>query len=348
MDIPIRRTLINMTIFALVVVVFGEFLFRHRYATSERTATPLILDIQQYLELDDVIGFRWRPGIDADEGIVFEDGDAIAYPLSTDQFGFINAPESIARFEEGAEADIIGVGDSFMEHAAHEFSATFAQHGLVYRNMAMHRQAPQQFSDVVEHFALKLKPDLVVYSLYENDYVEYDDYENWEESGLNWFAFHSGTWCGTPLATSPWERRAQSWFKGYLALYGLIDSRLSGDQSAETYINADTVEGIADEILHTYKRCMESDIQFAVLLIPSRESATSSLSPEAQSYDRVLDTIGTSAISVIDLREIFASHSSPRSLYYEQNGHWNPTGMRLTAEMIRAHYEEIADESGRD
>ncbi len=170
MDIPFRKIIRNVAIFGAVVLVGAEFLFRQRYVEPAREAAPLIDEIQQYLILDDQIGFNWKPKISASENITFPDQDQIVYPLSTDSDGFINSPEAIANIEAGHRPHIVGVGDSFLEHGAHVLTEYFGEQGLIYRNLAMHRQSPAQFTDIVETYAVPLKPDLIVYSIYENDF----------------------------------------------------------------------------------------------------------------------------------------------------------------------------------
>lgn len=341
MDIPFRKIIRNVAIFGVVISVGGEFLFRQRYVEPAREATPLIEEIQQYLILDDQIGFKWKPNISASENIVFPDQDQTVYPLSTDADGFINSPEAIATIEAGHRPHIVGVGDSFLEHGAHVLTDYFGERGLTYRNMAMHRQSPAQFTDIVETYAISLQPDLIVYSIYENDFQETGDYKNWEETDLDWFAFHSGTWCGTPLATSDGGRLADAWVPGYRALYRLVSSRLGISFGAPIGIPLGIVPRMRVEIVRAREFASEAGIDFVVLLIPSRGSVVDSLSTDANAYDRIL--FGVEDYPVIDLREIYGAHSDPSALYYKDNGHWNASGIKIAADEILNHYRRFAE-----
>jgi len=319
------------------VVIGAEFVFRKRYVEPVREATPLILEIQQYLELDSVIGFRWKPNIDASEGIVFEDGDAVAYPLSTDHLGFINSPQAKADIEAGKRPNIIGVGDSFLEHGAHVLTEYFAEHDLVYRNMAMHRTSPPQFTDVVEAHALPLKPNLIVYSIYENDFQEVADYMNWEDSGLDWFTFHSGTWCGPPLAASATERRADAWVPGYRSVYQIVESRIPWHDFRDGQ-NLGVLPRMNVDMIRAYDIADELGVRLVVLLIPSRESVLESPSNEAQRYDVMATPY--EGLEFVDLRTVYGEHPDPASLYYENNGHWNEVGIKIAADEILRVYNE--------
>ena len=340
MDIPFRRILRNAIIFSVVVLIGAEFVFRKRYVEPVREADPLINEIQQYLELDEVIGFKWKANIDASEGIVFEDGDATAYPLSTDDLGFINSPQAKADIEAGNRPNIIGVGDSFLEHAAPVLTEFFGAHDLVYRNLAMHRTSPPQFTDVVETYALPLKPDLIVYSIYENDFAETVDYLNWEASGLDWFTFHSGTWCGSPLAVSESERRAVSWVPGYHAVYRRLPT-------IGTEVSRDALPRIVEEIDSARRMAADADVGFALLLIPSKADVLGESGALWGRYVLLLLEPDIKEIleagGLIDLRAAYSDYPEPASLYYETNGHWNEAGIKLAAEEILKVYNESVE-----
>lgn len=316
----------NVMIFALVALVFGEVLFRKRYAEPQRTATPEILEIQQYLTLHPTLGFTWKPNIPASDGITFADSDAEQYPLSTDEWGFINSPEALAARVAGTPVDIIGLGDSFMEHAAPVLTGYFAAHGLSYYNLAMHRQSPIQFTDTLELYGIGLRPKYVVYSVYENDFHETVDYLNWTNSKMDWFSFHSGTWCGTPLPLTTAEKVQHKYLPGYTSLLNVIKSK-AGIGSSDSRISARTVSDINASIFAARDLAKKNNIQFVLLFIPSRESVLNGLTTEALAYDR-LD------YPAIDLREVFANDPDPASLYYRTNGHWNPKGIIIAAEHI--------------
>ncbi|MEK7794950.1 MAG: hypothetical protein AAB353_10485, partial [Candidatus Hydrogenedentota bacterium] len=203
---------------------------RWRYAEPVRGPLPEVAAIQKWLVLDEEVGFKWRPNVTAAEGIVLGYEDSVHVPLTTDAWGFIEAEGSIADREAGNAVDVVGIGDSFIEHAADTFHDFFAAQGLTYYNLAIHRQAPPQYTIALEKYALPLTPKWIVYGIFENDFAETEDFHTWRESGLDWFTFHSGTWCGPSLPASAMERWFETHAQGYAGLFGVLERRARGER----------------------------------------------------------------------------------------------------------------------
>ena len=331
--IPYKTILRNLAIFGLVTLLLGEFLFRKRYAK------PLIIAIQKQLVLHPTLGFTWKPHISSADEITFEDQDAETYPLSTNQWGFINTPDAIKALETDRSADIVGLGDSFLEHCAHVLTSFFASRNLSYYNFAMHRQSPPQYTDILETLALPLKPDWVVYTIFENDFQEITDYLNWTRSDLDWFAFHSGTWCGTPIAQSSVGQFRDNYLRGYSALYNVIQSKLLGNSLSVDGPPAGSAALITQEVVDAHNVSIESGVSFVVMFIPARGSVLDEPSLESDAYDDLILELDERQIDSIDLRNVFRNHPDPPSLYYKINGHWNPKGITIAAESLISHFE---------
>jgi hypothetical protein len=339
-SIPFTRIIRNVLIFGLVVTLLGEFLFRKRYAEPARTATPEIVAVQEHLRLDSTIGFTWKPNIPASSNILFDSQDAEPYPLSTDAQGFINTPEAINRIDARSTVDIVGLGDSFLEHGATVLTDFFRTHNLDYYNLAMHRQSPPQYTDILETYAKPLKPKWIVYSIFENDFKEIDDYLRWKDSGLDWFTYHSGTWCGTPLPLTTSEQLRDTYLRGYSALYTAVQSRFLGDALSTKGPPPNTPGLIAREINRAYDLAHDEGISFVVLFIPARGSILGGPSLESTAYDAVIPYLNEAEVHYIDLRSVFNDHEDSPSLYYKINGHWSPKGITIAAESILSHMNE--------
>lgn len=325
-----------MSISCVVALMLGEGLLRLRYAEPLREPMPEVLAIQEYLRLHPVVGFTWKANVEAGEEVVFEYEDAQFEPLSTDQHGFINSPEAILARKAGGGVDVIGLGDSFVEHAAHIFHRALSEAGLAYYSMAIHRQSPPQYTAILQDYALPLEPRWVLYGIFENDFSEAVDYDRWRESGLDWFAFHSGTWCGRPVNVSPVIRFKETHLRGLTGLYEALLSRLRGDRVSTRAPSQEGRDRVLEETLRAFALAQLQNVQFLVLLIPSRGTSLGGESPESEAYDALLAAFEESRVPVLDLRNTFAADPDPGSLYYERDGHWNKHGMTKAADAILA------------
>ncbi len=331
------KTLLNTLLLlgtCALILLLAEPLLRLRYAEPHRTATPEILAIQGHLQLHPAIGFTWNTDVAPEQNIVLSVSDAEFHPLSTDDFGFINHPDAIAARRAGEAIDIIGLGDSFIEHASHNFYEFFNAHGLTYYGMAVHRQAPPQYNLILEEHALPLRPKWVLYGLFENDFVETADFDRWRTSGLDWFTFHSGTWCGPPLATNPLARFKERYLIGYSGLYRVLHARIRGEKMTVSGPGQAEILRIVEEIRRARDLAATRGAAFALVLIPSRASALDGPTLESKAYDALLGELDDSPMAVVDLRASFLEHEDPASLYYAVDAHWNGKGMDLAAGAI--------------
>lgn len=341
----LKRPLVNLAVMAvstLLVVALGEGLFRYRFGPAGYRPRPEVLRIQEYLVAQPDYGFTWRPNISADEGIVFDVADVEYEPLSTDADGFINHPDAV-----GLEsAAIVGLGDSFVEHAAHIWFELFRDAGFSYRNLAMHRTAPPQYAKVFEMHGEDLNPRWIVVGLFENDFSESWDYDKWLRSDLDWFEYHSGTWCGPPIDESLGGRIRESLVPGWTSACRNVRARFRGDSMSILGPNEyeqSLVFGGTIDIVEGANRINARPI---VLLIPSKPTATHEYTEVAQAFNDYADRLSVyvEGFDVIDLRDVFRSHESPASLYYAIDGHWNAAGMRLAGETVLRFIQQAEKE----
>jgi hypothetical protein len=322
-----------------VTVAICEGLLRWRYAEPLRQPLDEVLAIQPYLKLHPEIGFTWNENIDAAENIVFTIQDAEQEALSTDARGFINPPDALQQRAQDSAVEVIGLGDSFMEHASHTFRKAFASAGYSYYNLAIHRQATPQYNAILNAYALPMNPKIIVYGLFENDFAEAEDFRNWKESGLDWFAFHSGTWCGKPLNPKASARLLNRFFPGSIAFAGVVRSRLRGDRMSILGPSEAQVSRIAEDIVEAHRQVVDHGARFLLVLIPSRATAVNGETLESNAYDGVLSRIADASIPVLDLRKPFLDQEDPLSLYYPIDAHWNRDGMTLAADAILTRLE---------
>ena len=331
------RTPANAQLFVgtcALILLLAEPLLRLRYAEPRRTATPEILAIQRHLQLHPAIGFTWNANVAPEQNIVLKVSDVEFRPLSTDKFGFMNHPDAIARQAAGEAVDIIGLGDSFIEHASHNFYEFFNSHGLTYYGMAVHRQAPPQYNVILQQNALPLRPKWVLYGLFENDFMETADFDHWRSSGLDWFTFHSGTWCGPPVATNALARFKDRYLMGYGGLYRVLHARVRGEKMTVSGPGQAEILRVVEELRRARDLASARGAAFALLLIPSRATALEGPTLESRAYDALLNELDDESMTVVDLRTPFVEHEDPASLFYTIDAHWNGKGMDLAAAKI--------------
>ena len=329
-----------MLVSVAVGLVAAELVFRHRYAHMFRTPSPEVLAIHEHLILHPDLGFTWRPNVSVDENISFSYADVAYPPLSTDAHGFANPPEAIAAQRAGERIEIVGLGDSFMEHGAYAFREMFGDAGIAYYSMAIHRQAPPQYNNILREYALPLKPDWVVYGLFENDFVETADYEAWRTSGLDWFAYHGGTWCGPPVAPNAAARAARRHMRGLLAFAKVLRTKVSGAPATATTGAVPGVELVSRYAQEAADLCREYGVRFLIVVIPSKVTTLQGESPESERYDELLAQLEGIDIDVLDLRPAFEEDPNPAALYYEIDSHWNEHGIRKAGEAILRYIME--------
>ena len=347
-----RRKLFSLAINAALLIVSivivalpAEFIFRHRYGHMLYNPRPEVLAVQQYLTLDPKIGFKWQPEISADRGIRFNINDMTTPPLSTDSFGVMNSPAAIAQFAAGAECDVFGLGDSFMEMAAPRLHERFAQAGRSYYSLAIHRQCPVQYTAILNTWALPMKPRVVIYGIFENDFQESLDFERWKTSGLDWFTYHSGTWCGPPIGDGAFERFTRNYTRGWYTFARVLNEKLRGPQSNSRAVTEHEIDLATRPIAEAAKNAENSGARFVLVIIPSKEAAQGATTAESLAYDKVLTALQPVDFEVVDLRKPFHEHPDPASLYYLKDGHWYENGIALAADIILKQLESKPNES---
>jgi hypothetical protein len=305
---------------------------------SIRLAVPSIQNqevqkVQSLLRPDPIVGYLWQPNLSEPAG-TFKWADQVPQDLTTDGNGFFNDAKAISMAASGRRVDLLGLGDSFLHDAAKTFFSFFEQESLFYYSLAMHRHSPPQYNLILRDHAARYKPSWIIYGIYENDFDETEDFENWQRSGLDWFAFHSGTWAGRPLGGNLITRRLQAWLPELSRLF-LRPLGMFGVNSMPKAVNAAKVAGYVSEARALAK---SAGSRFLVVLIPSKETAVLGTPQVGPTYDQLVNHLkGEPNLMLVDLRKWFADccdEQSRASLYYKIDGHWNQAGMREGARAI--------------
>ena len=242
-----------LAIVLFLMLLFLELVFRKMFLDTAYVPSKEIQKTQSLLKLHPRIGYLWKKTIGYDSGTILKWRDQAPTVLSTDSIGFKNPPEAIQAREEGKQIDIIGLGDSFIHDASGVFYLHFRANNMFYYNMAMHRQSPPQYNIILDDYVKIENPDFVIYGLHETDFKEARDFENWKRSGIDWFTYHSGTWCGPPLNNNRIKRFFIKNLKGSYAFYRLFVARLEEKGIyREKSLNDDDRAGAGPDKIYSY------------------------------------------------------------------------------------------------
>jgi len=337
-----KAKLASLLLFAVtcaICLVAVEFVLRWRYPDKPAAVTEEVRQVQAHLKLHPKLGYTWKENIALGDNIVLKVSDTQLDTLSTDRWGFINPPEAIAGEQSGNAVGVIGLGDSFMEHGSFLFRTLFKQAGLAYYNMAIHRQCPPQYNIILNDYALPKKPTWIIYGLFENDFDETEDFERWTTSGMDWFTYHSGTWCGRPVTASSFERFVHSVTPGYYVTYRRALEKLKWDNPRISKSLATDPAKVADYVRAAHAAAKQGGVRFLLILIPSKITSLTGRSADSGQYDALLGLLAADAIDTLDLRPVFRLADHPESLYYPIDGHWNRNGISTAATAILAHIQ---------
>lgn len=301
-------------------------------ATNSYRPDPEILHFQSMMTTHPSLGFLFRPNLGQTNGSEAAQGDKKAWTVTTDESGFFNLPEAIAMRRKGREIDIAAVGSSFTQGAAGTMYKYFSARDLLYYSLGNPRHTFPQFTVAARDFAVPLRPRWLVYEVNEPGFSLIEDYERWAASGMDWFAYHSGTWCGPPAVGE------QSWLSQHPTLFALyrgmakqmgLDTRPAQQTSKEA-----AVAKAFEYVRAAREAARQQGIGFLVVLIPSRERATKGESARWDWVESLERRLHENAIDTLNLASVFDEDADPRRLYLRVDAHWNDAGMTLAAKAI--------------
>jgi len=335
-----------LVFFALVLaVVCSELVLRLTVLGNQEYENRAVSFAMHHLRADRDVGYLWKGGLSIDDPPGWYDQQV--FPLVTDQDGFFNPAEAVVMRQAGTAVDIIGLGDSFIHGATYDFFEFFRGKGLFFYNMSMSRHCPPQYNIILRKYALPLYPGWILYGIYENDFDETPDFENWQQSSADWFTFHSGTWFGPAVHVPPWRAA----FERYLPGFSMLEKRVrrqfgfsppvSYRQVAATVLSErEKAEKVAGYIVRAYEDTRNTGSSFLCLLIPARDVDKAGKSGHDFHYNIVARILTEKGVPVLDLRQVFGKEAERRELYYVQDAHWNNKGILETAEAVYRAMEQ--------
>lgn len=324
----------------------GGFLLPVRAALPEvdryRPDSSILL-FQSYMQSHPKLGFLFKGNLGAEGTVNLRWADQEPGAIHSDSLGFINSPYALQARKEGRPIDVIGVGSSFMQGAADKLHDFFWAKGLYYYSMATPRHTLPQFTAVVEDLAAPLKPKWIVYDLNEASFELITDYDAWAASGMDWFAYHSGTWCGPPAKKSD---RLLAGFPTLEALYTGIRRRVHPESPIAPASDEVLVARARSDIAAARAAAEAVGARFVVLVIPSRDVAVYGKSDRWRRVAALLPLLREDGVEVLDLKPIFTAEDDPRSLYFQVDAHWNGYGIYKAGAALAMRFAEIDSRQG--
>lgn len=299
-----------------------------------------ILAIQQHQREHPELGFLWKPSIDTTDEVVVAWGDIPAGELTTGRFGFANSPSAIDMLRAGTPVDIVGVGASYMGGAQGLFHEYMALNGYYYYNMAHGRFTLPQYNIALERYAVELDPTWVVYGLNEVSFTLIPDFEGWRGSGLEWFDYHNGTWCGPTRKTGFPHDQLRPHPRLYRVYQSVIKSLLGGSAIGAKPSPEEMVDKTFGYVHEAWQTARKHDIGFVLLLIPSRNRMIHGPSAATYLFEEIVPRLKQAGIPYIDLRKNYATVEDPSTLYFQFDAHWNRTGVYRAVREVLGYIEK--------
>jgi hypothetical protein len=342
----LSRSKIKNILFSCVLLVLSLFIsilmaevILHKYFQTHPMYAREAIRIQMsYTKLRQDIGFIWKENLAGSTDKYLELGDQEKFPLITDEFGFLNPPSAIIMKHNHKPINIIGLGDSFIHNVSFVFFEFFQQKKLFYYNMGMVGQGPPQYNIILEKYALPQRPQWILYGLYENDFDDTINFEQWKLSGIDWVTYH--LWYRNALSTPLWQWQwkylpgitelAQRIRKKY-DLYTPVD----GYPSIKEFSEEEKIKRVYKYITDAAFLAKTNNINFLCILIPARDVDSQGLTAMDAHYEILYKMLIGDNINVLDLRPVFRNYRGDRtSLYNKSDAHWNRKGALIVSEKV--------------
>jgi hypothetical protein len=335
-----------LVLFGLVVgIICSELVLRLTILGNREYENKAVSFAMHHLRSDPDVGYLWKANLSVDDPPGWYDQEV--FPLVTDTNGFFNPAEAVAMRQNGTPVDIVGLGDSFIHGATYDFFQFFREKGLFFYNMSMSRHCPPQYNIILEKYALPLHPRWILYGIYENDFDETPDFENWLESSADWFTFHSGTWFGPAVHVPPWRAAFERFMPGLSMLekrvrrqFGLGPPASYRQVAATALSEREKAEKVADYIVRASRIAGKANSSFLCLLIPARDVDGDGKSGHDFHYTIITRILKEKGVPFLDLRRVFGHGPERRELYYVQDAHWNNRGILKTAQAVYRAMEQ--------
>ncbi|TEU21937.1 MAG: hypothetical protein E3J21_01150 [Anaerolineales bacterium] len=291
-----------------------------------------------------------------------EDGEIVEY--RTISLGFPDVGFRDDGLDEEKEFRVVVLGDSFTQGGAVNLDDTWVEQleqqtkaDLI--NLGVGGYGTVQERILLERYGMKLEPDLVILALFTgNDFGDNGTYEGrvtkrvderlkrffgryfYSYEMLKYMVGRSG---GNPHLpkTEKLNDEELAYESTELKLVFHIPHFFSLEKGDRFEWISKGAELATENILRIQEMCDEREIEFLVLICPSKEQVywdmVKTLLAEPERYDpdwpnSLIERLGTeSGIHVLDLTPVFRAHSGDQ-IYFTEDTHWNVEGNRLAAE----------------
>jgi hypothetical protein len=222
----------------------------------------------------------------------------------------------------------------------------FDLNGYTYHNMAHGRYTLPQYNVALHNYALQRKPKWLIYGLNEVSFALIPDYLQWKESGMDWFRFHSGSWCGPAIKTGFPHSLLQRWPRWHRLYNAMMDDMLRGAWN-KSMSTSELVDKCEEYVLDAWHTAQQNDINFILLLIPTRNRMIVGPSATTKLFEKLIPRLKNQGVPMIDLEKNFRQVEDPATLYFQFDAHWNRTGVYRAAREILAYIEDHHTEQKR-
>ena len=311
-----RRSIQYLFALTLLVVTFAlsEVSFRaYDYFTMPQDNLNMdvwVKKVSREMEEDPLLGYRRVPKQIVDD------------LTQVDEFGMLNAREALA----WNKADVVGIGDSYIDLAHRVFFERFKAHGLKYHSLAIFGYGPANYNVLMREYGSKLNPKVYIYSIYlGNDPGDVRRYESWRASGKGWYEYNGGY-------VFPIERRGLVWgwhmfIRRAKSFARNVISRVNPDSysTLRGLVTRDDAETVFEYVLQAKEIAEKQQAELLVAIVPRTASHKPLLDPIAS---KLVDLCTNKGITCLDLDPAFGDVGS-RDKLFAPDEHWNQTGMQI-------------------
>ena len=133
---------------------------------------------------------------------------------------------------------------------------------------------------------------------------------------------------------------------GWYAAVRNVRANVRGNRMTLTGPTPSEIAGVVNALQDISVRARAIPARVLVMLIPSKPTAVTALTKEAQAYDAVIKALESDdTVDILDLRTPFREHADPASLYYRIDGHWNRAGMKFAGDRMLDYIEQTSGTS---
>jgi hypothetical protein len=299
-------------VLAALTIVLCELAFRgfDRFTNPNQDVDLWVKRTNREVQPHPLLGYTYPPGK------MHADGQ------QTDEFGMPNAAAALA----SRHADIVGIGDSYVQAANTIFFEQFKAHDLQYHSLALFGYGPPAYNVLLKEYSPTFAPDVVLYFTYlGNDPGDARRFESWQASGKSWYEFNGGYFM-------PIERQGYVW--GWRLFAGRLKRgarNVLSSMSGEAYgalkhvIRRDEAETVFDYVRQANDLARRQNVRFFVFVIPRLPAHKPFLDPTARKF---VTLCADNGVACQDLDAAFGDERTRAGLF-APDGHWNAEGIRI-------------------